>query len=224
MASNQSAQPVSEDAESSTPSETTTAVNPIGIGGILSWGRASTIPRPQTPRRNAELVSQSKPLGHVRQTSMSKQTLSSESPQLNVRWFHAVDVPKRMPFALVNDKPKPAVPAKKYQPFSESDSNAIEASYRRMEGSVDSKEPGMVRVTTGQNRSLDAERARKTTKVPVNEDYLFDVDLEYRELAPAYWLGPVYDVCRGSWFYSGMSEASTAEILTLFGRETITAM
>ena len=40
-----------------------------------------------------------------------------------------------------------------------------------------------------------------STKVPVNEDYLFDVDIEQRELAPAYWIGPVYEVRRGSWFY-----------------------
>lgn len=38
-------------------------------------------------------------------------------------------------------------------------------------------------------------------KVPVNEDFLFDVDVEKRELAPTYWLGPIYDVRRGSWFY-----------------------
>lgn len=31
-------------------------------------------------------------------------------------------------------------------------------------------------------------------KVPVNEDYLFDVDVEKRELAPTYWLGSIYDV------------------------------
>ena len=37
--------------------------------------------------------------------------------------------------------------------------------------------------------------------MPVNEDYLFDVDVDERELAPAYWLGPIYDVRRGSWFY-----------------------
>jgi hypothetical protein len=29
---------------------------------------------------------------------------------------------------------------------------------------------------------------------------LFDVEIETRELAPSYWLGPVYDVRRGSWF------------------------
>ena len=42
-------------------------------------------------------------------------------------------------------------------------------------------------------------------KVPVNEDFLFDVDIEERELAPAYWLGPIYDVRRGSWFYQESS-------------------
>ena len=41
-------------------------------------------------------------------------------------------------------------------------------------------------------------------KVPVNEDYLFDVNVDERELTPAYWLGPVYDVRRGTWFYAGM--------------------
>lgn len=40
-------------------------------------------------------------------------------------------------------------------------------------------------------------------KVPVNEDYLFDVDIKERELAPAYWLGPVYDTRRGTWFHQG---------------------
>jgi hypothetical protein len=44
----------------------------------------------------------------------------------------------------------------------------------------------------------------RAVKVPVNEDYLFDVDIERRELAPTYWLGPVYDVRRGTWFFQGM--------------------
>lgn len=30
---------------------------------------------------------------------------------------------------------------------------------------------------------------------------MFDVDIEERELAPTYWLGPIYNVRRGSWFY-----------------------
>lgn len=48
--------------------------------------------------------------------------------------------------------------------------------------------------------STDAER-NDSVRVPVNEDFLFDVDVGKRELAPAYWLGPIYDVRRGSWFY-----------------------
>lgn len=48
--------------------------------------------------------------------------------------------------------------------------------------------------------SIAAER-HDSARVPVNEDFLFDVDVDKRELAPAYWLGPIYDVRRGSWFY-----------------------
>lgn len=37
--------------------------------------------------------------------------------------------------------------------------------------------------------------------MPVNEDFLFDVDIERRELGPVYWLGPIYETRRGTWFY-----------------------
>ena len=53
---------------------------------------------------------------------------------------------------------------------------------------------------TSINDSTDTEKGG-IFKVPVNEDFLFDVDVEKRELAPTYWLGPIYDVRRGSWFY-----------------------
>ena len=53
---------------------------------------------------------------------------------------------------------------------------------------------------TSINESTSTEKGG-TVKVPVNEDFLFDVDIEARELAPAYWLGAIYDVRRGSWFH-----------------------
>ena len=53
---------------------------------------------------------------------------------------------------------------------------------------------------TSINNAKDTDHGDQV-KVPVNEDYLFDVDIEHRELAPAYWLGPIYEVTRGSWFY-----------------------
>lgn len=53
---------------------------------------------------------------------------------------------------------------------------------------------------TSINESTDVEKGGRI-KVPVNEDFLFDVDIEARELAPTYWLGPIYDVRRGTWFF-----------------------
>lgn len=52
------------------------------------------------------------------------------------------------------------------------------------------------------NASLDTDTDSSSAglRVPVNEDFLFDVDIEKRELAPVYWLGPIYEVRRGTWF------------------------
>jgi hypothetical protein len=55
--------------------------------------------------------------------------------------------------------------------------------------------------TTSLNESGREENAKGRVKVPVQEDYLFDVDVERRELLPVYWLGSIYEVRRGSWFY-----------------------
>ena len=56
------------------------------------------------------------------------------------------------------------------------------------------------RGNTSINESSNDEKGG-LVKVPVNEDYLFDVDVQHRELAPTFWLGPIYAVLRGSWFY-----------------------
>lgn len=47
-----------------------------------------------------------------------------------------------------------------------------------------------------------------SVKVLVNEDYLFEVDVRARELAPVYWLGNIYEVRRGTWFIQGKSSTS----------------
>lgn len=41
---------------------------------------------------------------------------------------------------------------------------------------------------TKQNESTGNE-----ARVPVNEDFLFDVDINERELMPVYWVGPTYE-------------------------------
>ena len=67
-------------------------------------------------------------------------------------------------------------------------------------GDVNTRKTHGSRGNTSINEATSSEKGGMV-KVPVNEDFLFDVDIEARELAPTYWLGPIYDVRRGSWFY-----------------------
>lgn len=118
-------------------------------------------------------------------------------PQLNVRWFYAIDNPKITPsFWGPEAAPqKPKGPPKKFVPFSWRDSVAIELMFQDL---ADQEEKTRHTITV-------KEEDAKTAKVPVNEDYLFDVDVRKRELGPVYWLGPIYEVRRGSWFFQDSS-------------------
>lgn len=109
-------------------------------------------------------------------------------------------LPKRKPFsehAITPDKPLPK--PKKWIPFSKGDSRAIETAFQKTADEAEAAEQSkdLLSPVTPVRAS---HKSPKTTKVPVNEDYLFDVEIETRELAPSYWLGPVYDVKRGTWF------------------------
>ncbi len=132
-------------------------------------------------------------------------------------------VPKRKPLPLdqppIDAKPLPA--PKKYAAFSAQDSRSIESAFRKLAehedaavreepvggdlGDASLRRSGIAsdigaKRNTSINDSTNIEKGG-LVKVPVNEDYLFDVDIEERELAPTYWLGPIYNVRRGSWFY-----------------------
>lgn len=111
-----------------------------------------------------------------------------------------MQTPKRKPLSKHAMAPDAALPKpKKWIPFSASDSRAIETAFQKTADEADADElrKGIASpITPTQASSFPP----KTTKVPVNEDYLFDVEIETRELAPSYWLGPVYDVKRGTWF------------------------
>ncbi|KAM3160598.1 DDHD domain-containing protein [Lachancea thermotolerans] len=107
--------------------------------------------------------------------------VSTKPEGSNVRWFYATDLPIRKPF-----EPKYAIGDKepcKFLPFSRNDSMRLE----RM------------------NQLMGAEESKRSPNyqaVPVNEDYLFEVNLSKREIKPAFWEGPVYEVRRGIWFNS----------------------
>jgi hypothetical protein len=113
-----------------------------------------------------------------------------------------LQLPKRKPFAstaIQQDKslPKP----KKWIPFSTGDSREIEAAFIKLADEAEATEQrkGLLSPLSPTQGNVD-NVPESCTKVPVNEDYLFNVEIETRELAPAYWLGPVYDVKRGTWF------------------------
>lgn len=111
---------------------------------------------------------------------------------------------------------KPTAP-KKWAAFTVSDSKAIESMFQKLSEGALNEERKRLQNPEGQDNSTEASQSSKAVpekqkhgdrpenvKVPVNEDFLFDVDIDERELAPAYWLGPVYDVRRGLWFYQGL--------------------
>lgn len=165
------------------------------LGSITSWSRSNT-PPPKSPlvkpSEGSPGLKQSTGLDHTinLRPSPSLRKYPKDCPPLKARWYYAVDVAKRKPFAAEtnsDEKPKPPQVPKKLVPFSASDSAAIEKAFQSLDNDEAAHRDGS-EVTS--------------TKVPVNEDYLFDVHIEKRELEPAYWLGPVYEVRRGSWFYS----------------------
>lgn len=126
---------------------------------------------------------------------LSLRRYPKDCPPLRVKWFYAVDSPKWKPrlWDHKKDASKPLPPPKKFVPFSSKDSHAIEAAFQRLSDIEAAHEKSKVTEKSGTPQG-------STAKVSVNEDYLFDVDVERRELRPAYWVGPVYEVRRGTWF------------------------
>ncbi|EXJ93178.1 hypothetical protein A1O3_01735 [Capronia epimyces CBS 606.96] len=165
------------------------------LGSISAWSRSSTPPPKsplQKPKEDAPSLKQSAGLDHTisLRPSPSLRRYPKDCPPLKTRWFYAVDVPKRKPFAseaTPEEKAKPPPVPKKLVPFSSRDSQAIEKAFQSLD--------------KGDSSQIEASEPT-STKVPVNEDFLYDVHIEKRELEPVYWLGPVYEVRRGSWFHA----------------------
>ncbi|KAL0257792.1 hypothetical protein SLS55_006956 [Diplodia seriata] len=210
-----------------------------GINAISPWGSRNQTPQthpapdagePQPPELN--LTQQSRGADHTvtHRHRLSLKKYPRDCPPLSVQWFHAVDIPKRKALVFANSasrSDKPPQP-KKWNPFSTGDSRALEATFQKICDEAEEAERKKLQNQGGapaqneepeqwqiKERNVRWERSEPNgmlkAKVPVNEDFLFDVDVEERELAPAYWIGAVYDVRRGTWFYQGtvFSEEST---------------
>ncbi|KAI4732508.1 hypothetical protein E4T50_16918 [Aureobasidium sp. EXF-12298] len=185
-----------------------------GINRLSPWGPRSPVTKPQdTSDQSSGDIGLGRQRGGDHKVShrhrLSLKRYPRDCPPLRVQWFFAVDVPKRKP--VYSDKPlgkvegveAPKVVPKKYAPFSQKDSRAIERAFHRISKEDDAADRRELEnlEDTSDTKGLGLDSHHGFAKVPVNEDYLFDVDVLNRELAPAYWLGPVYEVRRGTWFY-----------------------
>lgn len=189
------------------------------LSKLSPWPRSPAIP----PSKGKEGEPDATPLLHQQKGAdhrvlgtrhkLSQRNYPRDCPPMRVQWFHAVDVPKRRPNpAGDKQEPEKKIAPKKYAAFSKTDSKAIEAAFQKLGDEEDAAAVGRRELSEGlgiqgstthdkPNKSLKDTPKSESVKVPVNEDYLFDVDVEQRELGPAYWRGPVYDVRRGTWFY-----------------------
>lgn len=97
----------------------------------------------------------------------------------------------------------PAQP-KKFVAFPLLDSGRIENGYQRQLEIAEDKRgrarlvpQPLGRTGTGNQAATSVGGASTTigprVLIPVQEDFLFDVDIEKRELCPVYWLGPVFE-------------------------------
>ncbi|KAH9826218.1 putative phospholipase [Teratosphaeria destructans] len=191
------------------------------LSKLSPWSR--TPPGPSTEAKDGEPktppLQRQKGGDHVvtHRHRLSLKKYPRDCPPVRPCWFHAVDVPKRRPQPTGGEfkEEKPAATPKKYAAFSVTDSKAIEAAFQKLLEEEDSSGGNQAEQRLGDLSLRDSDQYprsddqpntslkddKQPCKVPVNEDYLFDVEVEKRELAPAYWLGPVYDVRRGTWFY-----------------------
>ncbi|KAL3442125.1 DDHD domain-containing protein [Aspergillus insuetus] len=127
---------------------------------------------------------------------LSLRQYPADCPPLRVRWFYAVDSPKWKP-SLSDQKrenPKPLPQPKKFVPFTPKDSQSVEQAFQNLCNTETEREQ------VHYNQPVDR-ASNEPVKVPVNEDNLFDVNINRRELGPSYWVGPVYEVRRGTWFF-----------------------
>lgn len=171
------------------------------LGTFSPWNtpRSSTPAPDRAPGTDVLQRSQGEDHTITHRHRLSWRHYPSDCPPLKVRWYYAVDSPKRKPALIDEKKPdqkksdqKSPPPPKKFIPFSLKDSQSIEATFQKLSEVEEAREDGLPPKEPPQQVSK---------KVAVNEDYLFDVDVEHRELGPAYWIGPVYEVRRGTWFF-----------------------
>ncbi|KAK6361398.1 hypothetical protein TWF730_005130 [Orbilia blumenaviensis] len=203
-------------AATNNPTATTTTAS---SSAVRSTSRArSRSPLPRNNNSNLDGLKRSSSVSkavtdHVVGSTkrISPKDYPEDCPPVLARWHYAVDNPKRKPFQKEPDLKNPPKPPVKFVPFGEQDSKRIETAFLELSERDDAKtaleaeKPWMSRRRDSDDEEGATEKTagvaeEEEVTVMVNEDYLFDVHIRARELASAYWEGPVYSVLRGTWF------------------------
>ncbi|GAQ47239.1 DDHD domain protein [Aspergillus niger] len=175
--------------------------------GAFTPGKPPRSTTPQPDNGTKDLLQRSRGEDHTvsHRHGLSPRRYPKDCPPLKVRWFYAVDSPKWKPGPRdQKGDSKPLAPPKKFVPFISRDSEAVEDAFQALlQCDVENEHDSYSRSVGG--------ASSEPTKVPVNEDSLFDVIIEQRELRPAYWIGPVYEVRRGTWFFQDGSTTKPCE-------------
>lgn len=108
-----------------------------GLASYSPWGSRSSTPKPlqQDGRKHDEATFEPQRGGDhsvSRRHHLSLRQHPRDCPPLNVKWFHAVDIPKRKPQQVQTEDGKTAPQPKKYVSFSERDSRAIEQAFQKL--------------------------------------------------------------------------------------------
>lgn len=106
-------------------------------------------------------------------------TVTQPIKNVKIRWFYATDIPNTKPYHPEYKLLKRPV---QFLPFTKADSKKLEDSYLKFLNTDKLKEDSQYRF------------------INVNEDGLFNVDLLTKIIKPTYWIGPTYEVRRGTWF------------------------
>jgi hypothetical protein len=114
---------------------------------------------------------------------------SSQEPQLDLK--QAQILANHDSFAQARPSKAPM-----WDAFSPQDSRAVELTYQKMKQFTASSRGNLKDGTLTDDAAGAAAETRGYGKVPVLEDFLFEVDILNRELYPVYWDGPVNEVKR----------------------------
>ncbi|RAL07547.1 DDHD family phospholipase [Aspergillus homomorphus CBS 101889] len=180
------------------------------LGATSPWSTSrssSCLSNPSNDNNTQSVLKQTQGQDHAvtHRYRLSLHRYPEDCPPLSVKWFYAVDTPKRKPGLSDRDKDNLKLPSpKKFVQFSTKDSQAIETAFQRISDNEFKNEHF-------RHEQADLGQPRASTKVPVNEDFLFEVNVEQRELAPTYWAGPIYEVRRGTWFFQEGSSMKPCE-------------